>query len=93
MDNCNRGGGGVGGGVPPLIVDQFVKKRQIQSVTKFLADNFLRIFETLSALGDCKVTFIEGVVYTKAMIFEYFENISAIFQYFFMKYFLISRSY
>ena len=51
-----------------------MKKRQIQSVIKFLSDNFLKIFETLSALGDCKATLIEGVVYTKAMIFEVFRE-------------------
>ena len=40
------------------------------------------LFESSSALRACHVTIIERVVYTKSMIFEVFENISA--WYFFM---------
>ena len=41
--------------------------------------NFKTIFETLSALGACRVTFIGGMVYKKSMIFEVFHNILASF--------------
>ena len=55
---------------------------------------FKSIFETLSALGVCHVTITEGVVYKKSMIFKFFlEYISASFWYFFMKSFLVVRSY
>ena len=50
-------------------------------------------FETLSALGDCHVTIIGGVLNKKSMIFRFLEYMSATFWYFFMKTFLVLRSY
>ena len=69
------------GGTTSLVVINLVKKRQMQSiwflqVSKFSWTTFETIFETLSALGACHVTFIERVVYERSMIFEGFLRIS-----------------
>ena len=55
---------------------------------------FETIFETLSAIEIGHVTIIGGLVYKKSMIFKVFGvYISASFWYFFMKSFLVLRSY
>ena len=78
--------------VPPLLIVKNVKKNVkcnqytfLQVFPKSSWTNFKTIFKTLSALGDCHVTMIGGVVYKKFMIFEVFENISVSFWHFFVK--------
>ena len=62
-------------------------------LSKSSLTTFKTIFETLSVLEACQMTIIGGVVYKKSINFEVFENISATFWYFFVKYFLIAKYY
>ena len=84
----------------PLNVEKIrQEKRQMQSIwflqgsSKSFWTTFKTIFETLSALGACHVTNIGGVVYKISMIFKVFGVYFASFWYFFMKPFLVVRSY
>ena len=74
------------------------EKRQMQSicfftsVTKILSDNFQNNFRNLISSGGLLRDII-WVVYKNPWLSRFFKNISASFWYFFVKSFLVARSY
>ena len=73
------------------------KERQMQSIWFFLVlpksswTTFKTIFETLSALGACHLTIIEGVVNEKSMIFKVFGVYLSEFLIFLHEIFFVSK--